>query len=143
MSAGNHSDPVRPNDVLLNKERCGHIQSDGDVLGMGNGEGGGVEGNEDTSKKSGDSAIDDEVPMVCQPCVEEDAGESDLLEGVAPRIAMDPGTPTAKERREHALTHVPFRAWCRHCARARAKAWAQKSLHAPGQVVERDRLGFD
>ena len=39
------------------------------------------------------------------------------LEGVCPRVASDPGRPTAKEIREHEVCHVPFRAWCRHCVR--------------------------
>ena len=33
----------------------------------------------------------------------------------------DPKAPTAEERKEHELTHLPFRSWCRHCIRERGK----------------------
>ena len=36
-----------------------------------------------------------------------------------PRMRPDPGRPTAKEQREHNVTHYPFRSWCRHCLRGR------------------------
>ena len=33
----------------------------------------------------------------------------------------DPRLPSKEEQEEHALTHVPFRSWCRHCVRGRAE----------------------
>ena len=33
----------------------------------------------------------------------------------------DPRLPSREEQEEHALTHVPFRSWCRHCVRGRAE----------------------
>ena len=38
-----------------------------------------------------------------------------------PQKKMDPKEPTPAERREHELTHIPFRSWCRHCVRGRGK----------------------
>ena len=32
---------------------------------------------------------------------------------------LDPVEPTEQEVAEHFLTHLPFRNWCRHCARGR------------------------
>ena len=34
---------------------------------------------------------------------------------------QDPRLPSKEEQEEHALTHVPFRSWCRHCVRGRAE----------------------
>ena len=34
---------------------------------------------------------------------------------------LDPREPTAEERREHELTHVPYRNWCEHCVKGRGK----------------------
>ena len=34
---------------------------------------------------------------------------------------LDPRIPTEEERREHEMTHLPFRSWCRHCVRGRGK----------------------
>ena len=42
-------------------------------------------------------------------------------EGVAPKVIRDPGQPTAQQRKEHEMTHIPCRSWCPHCVRGRAK----------------------
>jgi hypothetical protein len=34
---------------------------------------------------------------------------------------QDPRTPSPEEREEHMKTHLPYRSWCRRCARGRAK----------------------
>ena len=34
---------------------------------------------------------------------------------------LNPLLPCAKEVEEHQLTHLPFRSWCPHCVRGRAK----------------------
>ena len=34
----------------------------------------------------------------------------------------DPKEPSAKERRSHAQTHLPYRTWCAQCVRSRGKA---------------------
>lgn len=41
-------------------------------------------------------------------------------EGAVARCPTMVRPPTETERRQHALTHLPFRAWCRHCVAARA-----------------------
>ena len=38
-----------------------------------------------------------------------------------PERKHNPREPTQQERAEHELTHMPFRSWCRHCVRGRAK----------------------
>ena len=38
-----------------------------------------------------------------------------------PRKMLDPKEPSEEERKDHALTHLPFRSWCRHCVRGRGK----------------------
>ena len=38
-----------------------------------------------------------------------------------PRKVLDPREPTEEERKEHELTHLPFRNWCGHCIRGRGK----------------------
>ena len=32
-----------------------------------------------------------------------------------PAKMNDPKEPSAEERREHELTHLPYRNWCKHC----------------------------
>ena len=31
----------------------------------------------------------------------------------------DPAMPSEEERRDHEMTHLPYRSWCRHCIRGR------------------------
>ena len=56
---------------------------------------------------SGDEADDEEE--------EEENGEREVTR------VQDPKAPTAEERRTHAMTHLPFRSWCRHCVRGKGK----------------------
>ena len=44
-----------------------------------------------------------------------------INEGVSPRVANQPGQPTAKDRREHEVCHVPYRSWCKHCVQGRGR----------------------
>ncbi len=37
------------------------------------------------------------------------------------RKMQEPTLPDQAEQDEHAMTHVPFRSWCRHCIRGRAE----------------------
>ena len=37
-------------------------------------------------------------------------------------VVRKPEEPTQKELEEHMVTHIPFRAWCPHCVKGRAKA---------------------
>ena len=65
--------------------------------------------------------------------VEADEEEHVAEEGVAPKVLRDPGQPTQQQRREHECTHVPYRSWCHHCVRGRAKGRPRRRLH--GQDV--------
>ena len=51
-------------------------------------------------------------------------GDMDIAKGedegaeeaqVKPKIARDPGQPTARDREIHEVTHIPPRSWCDHC----------------------------
>ena len=43
------------------------------------------------------------------------------MEGRRPRQLKETTGPTEKEVSEHNLTHLPFRTWCAHCVRGKAK----------------------
>ena len=67
--------------------------------------------------------------------LEEDAGSGQMEEeegelgGEArvPKKLRSPQLPTHDEIDEHCLTHLPFRSWCRHCVRGKARAADHKS----------------
>ena len=50
-----------------------------------------------------------------------ESGEESEVEGRRPRQLKETTDPTEKEVSEHNLTHLPFRTWCAHCVRGKAK----------------------
>ena len=61
--------------------------------------------------------------------IDGDDDESEIEhEGVAPKVARQPDQPTAQQRREHDICHVPYRSWCKHCVRGRGKRRAHSRI---------------
>ena len=48
-------------------------------------------------------------------------GDEEQEEPQDPLEVTMPSTPSEEERRRHMLTHLPFRDWCPHCVRGKAK----------------------
>ena len=59
---------------------------------------------------------------------EEEEGEHERAstESRKPNIAAEPIQPTRNEREEHQYTHLPYRSWCPHCVRGKARATKHK-----------------
>ena len=72
-----------------------------------------------------------EVPEVADP---------DLYESSArrPKGLPAPGEPALTERREHELTHLPFRSWCPTCVRAKSKQNHSRTLKTKQPVIQLD-----
>ena len=72
-----------------------------------------------------------EVPEVADP---------DLYETSArrPKALPAPAEPTLTERREHELTHLPFRSWCPTCVRAKGKQNHSRTLKKKQPVIQLD-----
>ena len=51
----------------------------------------------------------------------QEAFGSAAVEGVKPEVVRTGYNPTPKEIEEHMVNHLPFRAWCRHCVKGKAK----------------------
>ena len=56
-----------------------------------------------------------------QPAAAEGQGGEQEEEGQRPRQRPAPEAPSRAEVEEHELTHIPYRAWCRHCRAARGR----------------------
>ena len=52
---------------------------------------------------------------------EDEHGEEDMEEARAVKTGRSPCEPTPEERRLHEVAHIPYRAWCPHCARGRKR----------------------
>ena len=50
-----------------------------------------------------------------------ESGEEDAAGCRRPKQLKETAEPTEKEVNEHNLTHLPFRTWCAHCIRGKAK----------------------
>ena len=51
---------------------------------------------------------------------------------------MTPAEPTPHERALHELTHIPYRTWCSHCVRAKAKQNASHTIVDKAPVIQLD-----
>ena len=77
---------------------------------------------------------------------EPEAAKSDRQgeeEAQAPLAVKAPRLAGAKEIEEHNLTHCPFRSWCPHCVKGRAKDDAHRVMQ--GDLAESDgvRMSMD
>ena len=63
-------------------------------------------------------------------------------EGVKPKFKSTEPQPSKREMEEHMLTHIPYRSWCPHCVRGKARAKYHKGAknedHIP--VVSADYM---
>ena len=57
---------------------------------------------------------------------EEPEDDEQEEEGRSPEALATPEGPSNREREEHNLTHIPYRDWCEHCVRARARKRAHR-----------------
>ena len=52
----------------------------------------------------------------------------ELEDGARRTVKMqDPKLPSVEEIREHSITHLPYRSWCRHCVRGRGREMNHKA----------------
>ena len=54
----------------------------------------------------------------------------------------DPRVPSQDERREHELTHLPFRSWCEHCVKGRGKEEACRKMKEENAGIPEVHLDF-
>ena len=69
--------------------------------------------------------------------VEAEAEEEPADAGVRKPIKMnDPAEPSDEERRQHDLTHLPYRSWCRHCVGGRGKEAPHRRQECHSELPE-------
>ena len=106
-----------------------------------------VKGDEVESKRGqDDDEGDDEAchPVEATEIADHDDAEGDAEEEhVVPGGLRDPGQPSPAEKAEHALTHIPYRPWCRHCVRGKAKGRQSRRLRAEQSEGTCPRIRLD
>ena len=68
---------------------------------------------------------------------ESESGEESAAGCRRPKQLKETAEPTEKEVGEHNLTHLPFRTWCAHCIRGKAKNpphWRQKESEGEKRI---------
>lgn len=54
-----------------------------------------------------------------------------------------PMKPTAQEVEEHSISHVPYRSWCEHCVRGKARTAGHPSSSGEKMVERRPTVAMD
>ena len=75
--------------------------------------------------------------MTCELCDMEEEEHGVIL----PSTPTAPYVPTRQERLEHEVTHVPYRSWCEHCVKGKAKSTPHK--HEANRVEGIPVIGLD
>ena len=75
----------------------------------------------------------------------EDGGVSadPMEEGRRPMVRKAPHQPTAQEIIEHSKTHIPFRTWCVHCMRGKAKTSPHSQSKCDESVQTKPVISLD
>ena len=60
--------------------------------------------------------------------------QEDRNRTVKKKTLRKPEEPAQREFEEHMVLHIPFRAWCPHCVKGRAKAGPHKDSKAENSV---------
>ena len=80
----------------------------------------GAVGDETEALQDGGSGEEPSVDVGADGEQEEEGADESTEKREVVKMA-DPREPTEEERREHNLTHLPFRSWCPHCVRGRGR----------------------
>ena len=73
----------------------------------------------------------------------EDVDEEAEEDHSQPAGLRDPGQPSPTERAEHCLTHIPYRSWCVHCVRGKAKGRQSRRIRGDDAESSCARVRFD
>ena len=101
--------PVRPNEDPKSKEKEEGLSQNGEAEEEG---GKVMDVEKKESEEEGEEMQEEE---------EEEEKEKEEKEGRASVGKKAPRSPTKAEREEHARTHCPYRSWCEHCVKSRAR----------------------
>ena len=72
----------------------------------------------------------------------EEQGQEEEFGELLPKMRPSPQLPSLDEQRRHVLTHLPYRAWCRHCVAAR-KANFGHHYSKPKGPINRPEVHMD
>ena len=100
-------------------------------------EGDGLSREEANGGESGDSAVG------AGRGEDESTPSPDRAEGREPKRAHAPPQVSERMRDDHNATHTPFRAWCRHCVRGRARNAMHKKKGSGEDKPEIPRISMD
>ena len=83
----------------------------------------------------------------CDPVAEGDDQEDVDIEAEEEHAAQvplrDPGQPTQAQWDTHMLTHIPFRPWCPHCIRGKARGRQSRRIGEAESQSAKPRVRLD
>ena len=66
----------------------------------------------------------------------QDIAEDDSQEAARVRFVRPGYHPTSREIAEHMVNHLPYRAWCKHCIKGKAKGLPHRGHSKQGRAEE-------
>ena len=69
-------------------------------------------------------------------------GEEEPAEAITPRIVRAPTKPSARDVEAHMTTHLPYRSWCPHCVRGRARGKSHPKADSSGKTLPTIALDY-
>ena len=99
---------------------------------------------DDESQKVEGSGRAECHPVEASEVVDQEEVNADAEEEyVSPGGLRDPGQPSPAERAEHDLTHIPYRSWCKHCVRGKAKGRQSRRIRGDAAESTCPRIRLD
>ena len=65
----------------------------------------------------------------------EEEVEDEEAEAINPRVVKAPVKPTTQEVEAHMTTHLPYRSWCAHCVRGKARGKPHPKASSSGKTI--------
>ena len=83
-----------------------------------------------------------EKESICEELENKAEAAEESEEAVEAKPAMTPYQPSQEEIDRHMLTHVPYRNWCPHCVRGKAKGGAHRKAHSSENEIPTISLDY-
>ena len=122
-----------------NDPECNGLEIDDHWCNYTDGSGSEKSPEEDPERKLGYRWIGFTVFQSSSPVeIERPVPETVDVSARAPEGLRIPSEPTASERRQHELTHLPYRDWCPHCVKAKGRHGVSKKQLDRQPVIQVD-----
>ena len=98
--------------------------------------------NEVDVEEKEDEEVDEDIEKVMWDALGKNEKESSEEAAVVKAVKKE-HEPTEKEVEEHMITHLPYRSWCTHCVKGKAKGHPHRRTKEEGKIDEVPVVSMD